>query len=133
MNIKAIKKQIVKLDFFNAYNELKKNSYIFNFDNLTRDFPDLDSLQAYIFLMYAISLDEDVDKHLSICYYLSLINPYILGADSLIKWHLLQALKISPYDERVLKNWVFGIYNGNPDCPFSKEEIEDFSEHLKEH
>lgn len=33
---------------------------------------------------------------------------YIVGAYHLIRWHLIQALKLSPYDERVLKNLILG-------------------------
>lgn len=98
----------------------------FNFEELARDFPKIDSQKMYMFLMYAISQKEDVEKHLAICYYLYFRDPYIVGADHLIRWHLIQALKLSPYDERVLKNWIFGVYSGNPDCPFTKKELEDY-------
>ena len=130
MNTKSIQKQIIKKDFNNAYNELCKNHYTFNFDDLKRDFPKINSQTMYIFLMYAISINEDVEKHLAICYYLYFIPPYILGADSLIRWHLMKALDISPYDERVLKHWIFGIYAGNPDVPFSEKELQDYSDRL---
>ena len=121
MNIKMIAKQIKDYNFCEAYEELYANGYTFCFNHLTRDLPKLNS--HYVFLMYAISRHEDVEKHLSICYYLYFMDPYIAGADSLIRWHLMQALKISPCDEKVLRDWIFGIYAGNPDSPFSEEEL----------
>ena len=132
MNIKKVQKQIIKLDFANAYRQLYESNYSFNFDDLSRDFPKVNSLKMYLFLMYTITQDEDVKKHLAICYYLYFINPYILGAEELIKWHLKKALEISPYNEDVLKNWIFGVYNGNPDNPFTDEEMSEYSCRLKE-
>ncbi len=123
MKMKTITEQIANLNFLDAYNELCQNNYCFSFDNLTKDFPRLNSQQMYLFLMYAISQDEDVEKHLAICYYLYFMDPYIVGADSLIRWHLMQALRVSPCNVRVLKDWIFGIYDGNPDSPFSESEL----------
>ena len=40
-----------------------------------------------------------------------------------ISWHLMQALRVSPCNVRVLKDWIFGIYDGNPDSPFSESEL----------
>ena len=57
----------------------------FNFEELARDFPKIDSQKMYMFLMYAISQKEDVEKHLAICYYLYFRDPYIVGADHLIR------------------------------------------------
>ena len=109
MKMKTITEQIANLNFLDAYNELCQNNYCFSFDNLTKDFPRLNSQQMYLFLMYAISQDEDVEKHLAICYYLYFMDPYIVG--------------VSPCNVRVLKDWILGIYDGNPDSPFSESEL----------
>lgn len=130
MKLNIIARHIVNLNFCEAYSELAKNNYVFSFDNLSRDFPKLNSQQMYMFLMYTISKHEDVEKHLSICSYLYFMEPYVLGADSLIRWHLMQALRISPCNIRVLRDWIFGIYNSNPDSPFNESELLNYKKML---
>ena len=131
MVLTKIQKQLISMKFSDAYRELLENSYIFSFQNLRSNFPKVSSTKMYLFLMYAISQCEDVEKHIAICYYLYFVEPYIVGADSLIRWHLLQALKISPYNQEIIKNWILGIYGGNPDCPFSETELADYRKQLE--
>ena len=128
--LRSVEKRIKALDFLSAYDELSAQDYMFSFENLSRDFSHIDALTMYSFLMFSISMNETVDKHLAVCHYLYFMNPYICGADMLIKWHLLQALNISPGNREVLLNWVFGVYNGNPDSPFSSSELEHFRKQL---
>ena len=82
--------------------------------------------------MFLISQKEDVDRHLAICNYLYFINPYICGADRLIRWHLIRILDISPRNPIAIREWIFGIYNGNPDCPFSNIELMEYKKVLNE-
>lgn len=117
---------IKKFDFSNAYKKLCQQHYSFCFDNLSVDFKEINSMLMYQFLMYSISKEESVERHLSICNYLYFMEPHITDSDSLIKWHLLRALEISPYDKNIIDNWIFGIYNGNPDCPFSDNELKHY-------
>lgn len=49
MKMKTITEQIANLNFLDAYNELCQNNYCFSFDNLTKDFPRLNSQQMYLF------------------------------------------------------------------------------------
>lgn len=121
--MKNIQKMINHMNFACAYQELSELNYVFNFNNLTRDFPKINSLKMYVFLTYAISQSEDIEKHISICYYLYFMEPYINGADALIKWHILRVLELSPSNQSVFENWIFGIYNGNPECPFDETEL----------
>lgn len=131
MKKNKVQKNIVNLNFKVSYDAMKNNNYNINFNNLSRDFHKVDTKTMYMFLMYAISQDETVDMHLAICNYLYFMDPYIYGADMLIKWHLTQALKISPYNSEVLTNWIFGVYNGNPDCPFSEAELSMYRQRIK--
>ena len=119
------------MDFLCAYERLKKINYSFCYTDLSEDFYGIKSTIMYMFLMYAISQEETVEKHLSICYYLYFEEPYANGSDSLIKLHLLRVLQLSPDNTSVLDNWVFGIYNGNPDCPFSDEELSAYHKRYK--
>ena len=131
IKMKNVQKMIRYMDFAGAYQKLSELNYCFDFKNLAQDFRKIDSLKMYMFLMYAISQAEDVEKHLSICDYLYFMEPYVTGADTLIKWHLLRVLEISPCRHEVFENWIFGIYNGNPDNPFTEEDLIRYSQMWK--
>lgn len=132
MDPKKIQRMITGLDFENAYHALREEKYSFEFQNLAKDFPKVNSSVMYLFLMYAISRDESTEKHIAICNYLYFMDPYIRGADSMIRWHLLRALEISPNNQTVLRDWIFGVYDGNPDCPFTQEELAEFRKKLND-
>ena len=122
--MKAKKHNYIKRhDYRAAYEEMKANRIPFDFDSISTYFKKNDAVSMYRFLMYAISREETAQLHLAICYYLFFMDPIFSDNDSLIKWHLVRAFDIS-HDEDVLNNWIFGIYSGNPDCPFSDEELD---------
>ena len=125
----SIEKDILKGNFADAYRELLCRDYSFEFHELDRDFPKIQGGAMYLFLMYAVSQNEDAEKHLSICQYLYFGDKSFNGADSLIRWHLMQALRLSPDSRRVVR-WIMSVYSGNPDCPFSEEEMEAFRQLL---
>ena len=112
-----------------SHGDLSMVSYEFSFDHLSHDFPKVNSLTMYAFLMYVISQEESPDKHLAICNYLTFMDPYILGADALIRWHLIRALELDPENQEVLR-WIL-FYDGNPDCPFSQAQLEEYRRTLK--
>lgn len=122
MNMSKINKLIKTLDFETAYCELCKKNYSFTFDNLLTHFPKIDVLKMYAFLLYAITQHEDEEKYITICNYLYFMEPSMWGANSLIKWHLIQALKIPTHSTKI-EEWILGVYDGNPDSPFDEEEI----------
>ena len=130
MSIKNVKKQFKKLEFSLVFEQLEKQNYCFSFENLTHDFPGIDSQTMYLFLMFLNSQKETPDIHLIICKCLYFMEPYMVGADNLIKWHLTRALEISPNNQDVLKNWIFGIYAANPDCPFTDLELKEYRQRL---
>jgi len=124
VKMKNIQNQIAQLDFSNAYETLKSLDYDYGFRNVSRDFKKIDSIKMYAFMMFAVAKDEDIVKHLTICNYLFFINPYINGADEIIRWHILRSLEISPESVDVIRNWVMSVYSGNPDCPFTENELQ---------
>ena len=124
-----IQKYIFKGSFEKAYKELSFRNYSFAFQALNCDFPQIRTAEMYLFLMYAISQNEDAEKHLSICQYLYFDEQYVTGADSLIRWHLVQALKVSPQNNKVIR-WILSVYSGNPDSPFDESEMQAFRESL---
>lgn len=129
-NLKAVQRDILHLHFHDAYRELARDAYIFSFDHLSHDFPNVNSLTMYAFLMYAISQQESPDKHRAICNYLYFMDPYIVGADSLIRWHLTRILELDPGNREAL-SWVLSVYDGNPDCPFSQAQLEEYRQTLE--
>ncbi len=118
---------IQKGDYKAAYDEIKSNGLSFCFQSL----PSIDAMQMYCFLMYAVSKNETAEIHLSICNYLYFMEPRITDNDSLIKWHLVRAFEVF-HDENVLRNWIFGVYAGNPDCPFNDDELNYYRTFLNE-
>ena len=76
----------------------------------------------YAFMMFVISQEEDATKHITICNYLYFMNPYINGADQIIRWHVLRALEMFPQSISMIRCWAMSIYDGNPDCPFTDAE-----------
>ena len=127
---KPLQKDIMHLHFDSVYRDLSMVSYEFSFDHLSHDFPKVNSLTMYAFLMYVISQEESPDKHLTICNYLTFMEPTILGADTLIHWHLTRALELDPKNREVLR-WILSVYDGNPDCPFSQAQLEEYRRTLK--
>lgn len=124
-NLKGVQRDILHLHFDDAYRELARNAYLFPFDHLSHDFPNVNSLTMYAFLMYANAQAESPDKHRAICNYLYFMDPYMQGADALIHWHLTRALQLDPANQEVL-GWILSVYDGNPDCPFAPTQLEQF-------
>ena len=122
--MQTIQQQIMQLDFLNAYENLTCLNYDFRYESIAKDFKEVDSITMYTFMMYAISQNEDAAKHITICTYLYFMNPYINGADKLIRWHILRALEMFPESVSMICCWVMSIYNGNPDCPFTDTELQ---------
>lgn len=129
MNVRKLRKRIRASAFEEVYITLAQKGCDFTLNELAKIFPKSDSIRMYTFLMYAISQNEDIQKHLTICDYLCFMDPYVSGADALIRWHLIRALEISPENIAVLK-WITSIYCGNPDSPFSEEELDRYHQHL---
>lgn len=122
MSLQTIQNQIIQFDFLKAYEYLKSLNYDFCFENITRDFKKVDSVTMYAFMMFVISQEEDATKHITICNYLYFMNPYINGADQIIRWHVLRALEMFPQSISMIHCWARSIYDGNPDCPFTDAE-----------
>ena len=130
MNRKILQDKINNYDFQTPYKMLCAEDYMFCFEHLAVDFPKVNSLTMYAFLMYAISQRETSIKHLAICNYLYFMEPYVVGADALIKWHLDRAQDIDMNNEQVL-GWILSVYSGNPDSPFAESQLDSFRKTLE--
>lgn len=126
MKLQRIENKIKKLDFSEAYKDLISLNYDFRLENIAKDFKHTSSITMYAFLMFAVSQNENAILHITICNYLYFMDPYINGADQMIKWHALRILERFPENISAISRFVIGIYEGNPDCPFSDAEMERF-------
>ena len=124
-----LKKYIQSGDYFTAYNLIESANISFDFRSLSSYTEGIDAIQIYRFLMYAISKNETAELHITICNYIFFVKPHFTDEDSLIKWHLVRAFDLS-HDIAILKNWIFGVYSGNPDCPFSDKELDYYRKFL---
>ncbi|MBQ7670790.1 MAG: hypothetical protein IJS45_08735 [Clostridia bacterium] len=123
--MKLINKMIQKRQFNSAYNELLKINYSYSFKSVSQDFPEIDRDTMLLYLSYALSRSESVEKYISICNLLYFEEPYIEGTDSFIKWILNRALIVFP-NNKIIIDWIISVFSGNPDCPFSESEMNSF-------
>ena len=101
--MKFLEKKLFEGQFFEVYEHLIQEHVKFKIEDLVLLFPDANRYLLYTFIMYAISREETVEKHLAICDVLLYLEPCFLGDYDLIAWHLRQSLKISPNDVKVLQ------------------------------
>lgn len=120
--MKFLEKKLFEGQFFEVYEHLIQEHVKFKIEDLVLLFPDANRYLLYTFIMYAISREETVEKHLAICDVLLYLEPCFLGDYDLIAWHLRQSLKISPNDVKVLQ-WTIDTFSSHPDSPFSESEL----------
>ncbi len=113
-------------DYEKAYNLMEREHASYDLNTLVKFFPKCNSLSLYTFLMYSISKNETVEKHLAICQCLYFLNPYILDSDSLIRWHAYRAFSIEDVHQK-MKSWIIEIYGTNPASPFDHCELCSFA------
>lgn len=115
-----------KKDFETAYNMLDKQGFVYSISNVVKMFPRCDSLLLYAFLMYAVSKEDTVEKHITICECLIYINPYIYEANSLVYWHIMHALSLGEKRIKAM-SWAIEVFGSDPSSPFSNTELETFA------
>lgn len=124
-----LNKLLKRRDFEEVYNILEKSNFSYSLNNLVEVFPKCDSMVLYVFLMYSISKEETVEKHITLCECLRYINPYIYESNIMIRWHIMQALTIDKTSVKVM-SWVIETYATDPSSPFSKDEIYYFAKNV---
>ena len=121
-----------KCDFDGLYRELAAEHYDYTLENFTRDFNKISSEKKFAYLHYLIANEETPELHLLVCDFLLYTDTFFFDIYPVVKWHLKRALEISPNSVEVL-GWIIGIFaNGNPDSPFSGEELRAYNERLNE-
>lgn len=127
----TIRNQIEKGFYQEVFEQLDRDGYIFSYETFIKKFRKVSTEICYCFLMYAISKHETVDKHMTICELLMYEPPFVVDYDSLVAWHIRQALKLSPQNTSI-KEWVITVYNQSPDCPFTNQELNLFAQAVVE-
>jgi len=111
-----------------VYDELERKHFHFTINNIASLFPQIDSYDIYVFIMYAISRKETVDKHIAICDALMFSDPCFSDSYNLIAWHLRRALDVFPKNKEVLQWIIDSFYSTNhPDSPFSEKELSEYN------
>lgn len=124
--MESIQEKFSKCLYREVYESLSKDGFKFTLNNIVSMFHKVSSFELYVFLMYAISQNETVEKHITICESLLYMDPYIVGTPELVYWHVNQALKIKPKDIKVM-SWVIDVFYGDPSSPFSDEELYQYA------
>lgn len=120
-----LSKELKKAQFEKVYNFLENEGFLYNIGNISKIFPNCDIFQLYTFLMYAVSREETVDKHITICDCLIYLDPFISDAYNLIHWHIIRAIALQNADQAML--WTIEIFGSNPSSPFSDSELLSFA------
>lgn len=126
-----LSKYIKKYDFETVHEILEKKSFVYSLNNISKVFARCNSVLIYSFLMYSISKNETVEKHIAICECLLYINPYIFEANSLIYWHVMRAITLSE-GKRKIMSWAIEVYGEDPSSPFSIDEMNCFAKNVIE-
>lgn len=126
-----LSKSIKKGDFETAYNILEERGFIYSLNNIVKTFPKCNSMLLYTFLMYAISKEDTIDKHITICECLIYIKPYIYEANSLVYWHIMHALTLEKGKSKAM-SWALALFGSDPSSPFSNIELKAFAKYVIE-
>lgn len=118
-----------KYDFEGAYIALKENGFCYTLNNLITVFPKCNSQILYMFLMYSISKEETVEKHVAACECLIYINPYIYDSTSMVRWHIMKAISLKNGKE-IAMSWAIEVYGEDPSSPFSSQELQIFAKYV---
>lgn len=114
-----------KYEFEKVYDALYVLNFSYTINNLVKLFPKADSTLLYAFIMYSISKEETVEKHIAICECLIYIDPCIMGSLSMVYWHIMRAITLNNSVKAM--SWAIEVYSSDPSSPFSKKEIYDFA------
>ena len=122
--MKKINNQILSGDYEQAFMELENINYSYSIDDLQKDFPKIKNITLYSFLMYLLYKEERPIFHFSLCQLL-MYDPFFYNKNIAIYKHVMHCFEIAPYYTK-LYQWVIDEYDGNPDSPFSLNEMELF-------
>lgn len=119
---KNINKNMSDGNYKVVYDTLKANGYVYTLEEFSHDFSKVDSIKKYCYLLYVMSVEETPEIHLLICDLLMFTDTCFFDIYPVIRWHIVQALKINSQFKNAL-SWAINIFYHHPDSPFSCEEL----------
>ena len=131
--IRQLNRFLKQRDYVALYYHLKSANYVYNIDAWSRDFGHADDDKQFGYLMHLLSMDYSVDNVLLICDYILYCSKYWIF-DLQVRFILDHALSLYPSDRRLI-NTLLSTYIGNPDSPYSVQELDKYQEilnHLEE-
>lgn len=117
-----IQKMMYRYQYKDVYEILSEENFSFSFSDVLEKFPRIDGSQLYMFYMYAISRNETGKRHLAASETLLYLDPYMDGADDLIRWHLIRGMQINPLDISIVR-FAVRTYYKRESSPFSDKEL----------
>lgn len=121
--IEKYQKQWRKHDYNYVYTNLQKMGYSYILDNFERDFKKIKSEDRFSYLIYLLSKEYTPQHVILLCDLLMFTDMFFYYIHPVINMFLQQALLVFPNDKLLLQ-WIACNYEGHPDSPFSKDEIE---------
>ena len=114
-------------DFKAVYGYLEENSFEYKLDTFEKLVKGLNENEIFNYLVYLISVQPSTKNVVFVCEYLLYINPTFYDIYSVIGMFL--RYKLSFGIDKSLINWIFDIFEGSPDSPFSIEELNEMKKY----
>ena len=121
--LKKINRYWKECNYRSLYENLKEKEYDYTIEKFDRDFCKISSMNKFCYLIYLLSKDYSVKNVILVCNFLTFTDTFFYDIHVVIKMIMLQALNAFPRDKMLLE-WIISIYEGHPDSPFSKSEID---------
>ena len=129
--IKTLNKQIKSYSYNKVYNTLLLMNVEISFENLTKLFPNVDSINLHSFLVYCLSKKATPKIYIAICENYLYVVPRIEDVYAPIYYYMSQAMKLFPND-KIIADWVITTFSGDPSSPFSDNELNNIRDSLTE-
>lgn len=113
-----------------VYESLNRARYEYKIEPFSHDFRGVDSFLKYTYLLYVISREMRADLHLLACEFLVYTDTICDDVYPLVRWHVLQALIIDPWNVPVLE-WAVSYFSNCSSSPFSEAELLEFQHRIK--
>ena len=116
-------------EYSRIYETLKQVEYGYTIDEFQRDFQKIESSNKFCYLVYLNSVECSVKNVLLLCEFLIYTDTFFHDIYPVVGYYLRHTVEKFPDNPQLLE-WICLTFEGNPDSPFTLEEIEVFRKHL---
>lgn len=110
-------------DYYSLYCYLNSISFEYKLETFQKCFKGLNENEIFNYLVFLLSKDPSATNVIFVCDYLIYMNPPFYDVYSVIGMFLRYSLSIKK-DEKLIE-WILITFEGNPDSPFSLQELEN--------